>query len=44
MKINTIKIRSVFTSGVNLGGSTHKTKKGKGSYQRKNKYGNKWES
>lgn len=44
MKINSsIKIRSVFTSGVNLGGSTHKTRKGKGSYQRRNKYGNKWE-
>lgn len=44
MKINsTIKIRSVFTSGVNLGGATHQTKKGKGSYTRKVKYGNKWE-
>lgn len=44
MKINsTIKIRSVFTSGVNLGGVTHKPSKGKGSYQRKSKYGNKWE-
>ena len=44
MKINSsIKIRSVFTSGVNLGGATHQTKKGKGSYSRKTKYGNKWE-
>lgn len=40
---NTIKIRSVFTSGINLGGCTHKTKKGKGSYSRKEKYGNRWE-
>jgi len=44
MKINsTLKLRSVFTSGVNLGGATHQTKKGKGSYSRKAKYGNKWE-
>ena len=44
MKItNSIKIRSVFTSGVNLGGVAHKPSKGKGSYSRKNKYGNKWE-
>jgi hypothetical protein len=44
MKTTTnLKIRSVFTSGVNLGGSTHKTKKGKGSYVRKNKFGNRWE-
>ena len=44
MKINSsIKIRSVFTSGVNLGGVTHKTKKGKGSYSRKIKHGNRWE-
>lgn len=44
MKItNSIKIRSQFTSGLNLGGCTHKTKKGKGSYSRKNKYGNRWE-
>jgi len=44
MKINSqIKIRSVFTSGVNLGGVVHKPSKGKGSYSRKNKYGNKWE-
>lgn len=44
MKINsTIKIRSVFTSGVNLGGVTHQTKKGKGSYSRKSKYGKNWE-
>lgn len=43
MKINSsIKIRSQFTSGVNLGGAVHKTRKGKGSYQRKSKYG-KWE-
>jgi hypothetical protein len=37
-----IKIRSVFTSGVNLGGAVHKTKKGKGAYFRKNRY-NKWD-
>lgn len=44
MKINSqIKIRSVFTSGVNLGGVVHKPSKGKGSYSRKSKYGNKWE-
>mgnify|MGYP003338328454 CR=1 FL=1 len=44
MKINNqIKIRSVFTSGVNLGGAVHKTGKGKGSYSRKSKYGNRWE-
>lgn len=44
MKINnTIKIRSVFSSGINLGGSTHKTRKGKGSYNRKGKYGKIWE-
>ena len=40
---NTIKIRSVFTSGVNLGGVIHKPKKGKGSYSRKNKHANIWE-
>lgn len=41
MKFNTtLKLRSVFTSGVNLGGCTHKPKKGKGSYSRKNKYNN----
>jgi hypothetical protein len=44
MKINsTIKIRSVFTSGVNLGGVAHKPKKGKGSYSRKSKHSNRWE-
>lgn len=44
MKINTtLKLRSVFTSGVNLGGAVHKTKKGKGAYSRKNRYGNKWD-
>ncbi len=42
MKINT-KLRSVFTSGVNLGGVVHKPKKGKGAYNRKNKYANRWE-
>jgi len=39
-----IKIRSQFTAGLNLGGCVHKTKRGKGSYQRKPKYGNRWES
>lgn len=43
MKTTTIKIRSVFTSGVNLGGCSHKTRKGKGSYVRKSKYGKNWE-
>jgi len=44
MKTTTqIKIRSVFTSGVNLGGCSHKPKKGKGSYSRKEKYGQRWE-
>ena len=37
MKTNTIKLRSVFTSGVNLGNQIHKTKKGPGSYKRKNR-------
>ena len=42
MKINsTTKIRSVFTSGVNLGNQIHKTRKGKGAYTRKNR-NNKW--
>ena len=41
--INQVKIRSQFTSGVNLGGCVHKTKKGKGSYSRKEKYGQRWE-
>lgn len=41
MKLNTtLKLRSVFTSGINLGGCTHKPKKGKGAYSRKNKYNN----
>mgnify|MGYP003704441815 CR=1 FL=1 len=40
---NQIKIRSIFTSGVNLGGVVHKTKKGKGSYSRKEKYTVRWE-
>ena len=40
---NQIKIRSQFTSGINLGGCVHKTRKGKGSYSRKEKYGNRWE-
>jgi len=43
MKNTTIKIRSVFTSGVNLGGVAHKTKKGKGSYSRKNRNNKRWE-
>lgn len=38
MKNNTIKIRSVFTSGVNLGNQIHRPKKGKGSYSRKGKH------
>ena len=29
------KIRSVFSSGPNLGAQIHRTKKGKGSYKRK---------
>lgn len=36
-----LKLRSVFTSGVNLGGSIHRPKKGKGSYSRKTRY-SKW--
>ena len=38
-----IKIRSQFTAGLNLGGAVHKTKRGKGSYQRMGKYGNRWD-
>ena len=30
-------------AGLNLGGTVHKTKRGKGSYQRKGKYGNRWD-
>ena len=42
MKTNTqIKLRSVFSSGMNLGNQIHRTKKGKGSYVRKNR-NNKW--
>lgn len=37
MKTESIKLRSVFTSGVNLGNQIHKTKKGPGSYKRKNR-------
>jgi hypothetical protein len=37
-----LKLRSVFTSGVNLGGVIHRPKKGKGAYIRKNRY-NKWD-
>jgi stalled ribosome alternative rescue factor ArfA len=37
MKLNTPKLRSVFTSGMNLGNQIHRPKKGKGSYSRKNK-------
>lgn len=32
------KLRSIFTSGINLGGSTHRPKKGKGAYVRKTRY------
>jgi len=39
---NNLKIRSAFTSGLNLGGCVHKPKKGKGSYSRKCKF-NKWD-
>jgi len=43
MKTNTqIKLRSVFTSGLNLGNQIHRTKKGKGAYTRKNR-NNKWQ-
>ena len=43
MKTNTqIKLRSVFSSGLNLGNQIHRTKKGKGSYVRKNR-NNKWQ-
>jgi len=42
MKSSKIKIRSAFTSGINLGGVVHTAKKGKGSYNRKNKYNNNW--
>jgi stalled ribosome alternative rescue factor ArfA len=38
MKSNTIKLRSIFTSGINLGNQVHRTKKGKGAYVRKNRY------
>ena len=38
MKNTSLKIRSQFTSGINLGGCVHKPKKGKGSYSRKNKF------
>ena len=42
MKTNTqIKLRSVFSSGMNLGNQIHRTKKGKGAYTRKNR-NNKW--
>lgn len=37
-----IKIRSVFTSGVNLGGVVHRPRKGKGAYIRKARYGRDW--
>jgi len=39
---NIIKLRSVFSSGMNLGNQIHKTRKGKGSYSRKNR-NNKWQ-
>ena len=42
MKNTSLKIRSQFTSGINLGGCVHRPKKGKGSYTRKNKF-NKWD-
>lgn len=42
MKNDTIKIRSVFTSGVNLGNQVHRPKKGKGAYTRKQKF-NRWD-
>jgi stalled ribosome alternative rescue factor ArfA len=43
MKTNSpIKLRSVFTSGVNLGNQIHKTLKGKGSYNRKNRNNKNW--
>lgn len=38
---SSLKLRSVFTSGVNLGGVIHRPKKGKGAYTRKNRY-NRW--
>jgi stalled ribosome alternative rescue factor ArfA len=41
MKTNAPKLRSIFTSGINLGDQVHRTKTGKGSYRRKNRY-NKW--
>jgi hypothetical protein len=40
---NNLKMRSVFTSGVNLGGVAHKPKKGKGAYTRKEKYAKNWD-
>ena len=40
---NNLKMRSVFTSGVNLGGVSHKPKKGKGAYTRKEKYAKHWD-
>jgi stalled ribosome alternative rescue factor ArfA len=36
-----LKLRSIFTSGLNLGGQVHKTRRGKGSYVRKDRY-NRW--
>jgi len=37
----TLKLRSIFTSGLNLGNQIHKTRKGKGSYSRKTRNGSK---
>jgi stalled ribosome alternative rescue factor ArfA len=43
MKTNLpLKLRSVFTSGVNLGNQIHKARKGKGSYNRKNRNNKNW--
>lgn len=36
-RMKTLKLRSVFTSGVNLGAQIHRTKRGKGSYKRKDR-------
>lgn len=36
-----LKLRSLFTSGVNLGGQVHRPNRGKGSYVRKDRY-NRW--
>lgn len=36
-----LRLRSIFTSGVNLGNQIHRPSRGKGSYTRKDRY-NRW--